>query len=161
MESLWHPLVRDNPQNAKALCRYLVAERSGGARAESLIARVTVEEQRVSRERGGGRRRGRSNRARGDEEERRGGRQNVAELNGSSRGCSLSASLLIAGCGAVQSTPRNARRADARHAAIRTIRSSGLARRPRWWRWYPWTPAKSSPSLLASTPLSQRTEIIF
>jgi len=54
MESLWHPLVRDNPQNAKALCRYLVAERSGGARAESLIARVTVEEQRVSRERGEG-----------------------------------------------------------------------------------------------------------
>lgn len=62
----------------------------------------------------------------------------MAELNGSSRGCSLSASLLIAGCGAVQSTPRN----GARHAAIR---SSELARRPRW---CPWTSAKTLAHLL-------------
>lgn len=66
----------------------------------------------------------------------------MAELNGSSRGCSLSASLLIAGCGAVESTPRD----GARHA---TIRSSELARRPRW---CPWTPA------FKSTRPSVRTE---
>lgn len=51
------------------------------------------------------------------------GDQNVAELNGSSRGCSLSASLLIAGCGAVQSTPRNRER----HAAIRSLGASQAA----------------------------------
>lgn len=94
--------------------------------------------------------------ARGDEEARRGGGgQNVAELNGSSRGCSLSASLLIAGCGAVQSTPRN----GARHAAIR---SSELARRPRWCPWIPTlNPHTSSPSccriLIAKPEINLRT----
>lgn len=123
----WSAIIRRTREH------YLVAERYGSARAESLIARVTVEEQRVSRQ--GRRRRGGSDHREGMK--RRGGEEGDKMWRSwTARHGAAPSRRVYWSQGAERFNLPLA--TVPRHAAIR---NSGLARRPRW---CPWTPVKSS-----------------